>query len=170
MKRMPLQFIAGMAVILALSAPAFADSITDIDLRFSCGNRESAAVVAVGDLDAIKNSNDVRHVYDTKRDYKGLNLEALPRKKQRIICRSETYVISIIPLISDDHPRNNNVYILVNGVQVKRTFLIDGEYSVVTVVADPSGPFGVAVALCRAHINRPTSLDQSHPCAQLDRP
>ena len=163
-EKMRFQAIAVALIIVTSSVPAFADPTTDVVLRFACDSRTSKAVVAVGSIDVIKdviNTGSLRNVID---------LDGLPRKKETKLCHLGSTTISIVPLVSDEHPRDDNAYILVNGVQVERTFWNVGEYGIVTVAPDVNGPFGLIVQVCRVHNNRRTSLSEHSPCAMLERP
>jgi hypothetical protein len=161
---MRFDWLAATAFMLALPVSAFADAVTDFALRFTCDNRASKAVIAVGALDVIKD------VVDTKNLRVVIDLGSLPRNKEVSLCRLGSATISIVPSISDEHPRDDNAYVLINGVQVERTFWNLGEYGVVTVVLDHNGPAGLSVQVCRTHNNRQSSLDKRSPCALLDRP
>ncbi len=158
------QSMAAAALIVVSAVPASANPATDVALRFTCDGRASKAVVAVGYLDAIKNVVGAGSLSRT------IDLDRLPRQKETRLCRFGSITISIVPLISGEHPRNDNAYVLVNGIEVERTFWNMGEYGVMTVVPDAGGLPGLDVRVCRVHVNQPASSDERSSCAPLDRP
>ena len=61
------------------------------------------------------------------------------------------FIVSVVPLFSDEHPRNDNAAILGISVTVERTCWNNGDYAMVSVTSEPG--LSLTVSVCRKHVD-----------------